>query len=136
MRQDCGQIQHEPPGFQTCGVSPMGACASPQNEEAHHEDTSWRRDFCASTSGIARKLVPTNPWSKVVIEYSSNGGRMPDHIWTVEEFLSSCIPFCGGYSYVSQLRVTAPNVVHTQRASDPSFSHDVLYYYDINIVLI
>ena len=58
----------------------MGACASPQNEEAHHEDTSWRRDFCASTSGIARKLVPTNPWSKVVIEYSSNGGRMPDHI--------------------------------------------------------
>jgi hypothetical protein len=136
MRQDCGQIQHEPPGFQTCGVSPMGACASPQNEEAHHEDTSWRRDFCASTSGIARKLVPTNPWSKVVIEYSSNGGRMPDHIWTVEEFLSSCIPLCGGYGSVSQLRVTVPNVVYTHHASAPSFSHDVLYYYSITIVLI
>jgi hypothetical protein len=114
----------------------MGTCASPQNEEAHHEDTSWRRDFCVSTSGIARKLVPTNPWSKVVIEYSSNGGRMPDHIWTVEEFLSSCIPLCGGYGSVSQLRVTVPNVVYIHHASAPSFSHDVLYYYSITIVLI
>ena len=114
----------------------MGACASPQKEEAHHEDTSWRRDFCASTSGIERNRIPTNLWSKVVIEYSSNGGRMPDHSWTVEEFLSSCIPLCGGYSYVSYLRVTAPNVVDTHHASDPSFSHDVLYYHNINIVLI
>src|SRR2546426_2461075 len=129
MRQDGGQIQHEPPGFQTCGVSPMGACASPQNEEAHHEDTSWRRDFCASTSGIARKLVPTNPWSKVVIEYSSNGGRMPDHIWTVEEFLSSCIPLCGGFWAFFPLWGILAHVVLTHHPSAPPFFSFAFFYF-------